>query len=164
MKVVWVTGLPGSGKTTFSRNFRAYLRDLGVNAVLLDGDELRAAFNHRFGYTRDERIEASKIYINIAKLIATQDNVVIVSTVSLFNEVFAYLHTEIPSAKVVFIDADSNLLDSRNQKQLRSSGAKSVPGISLTVDFPNNPTIRLNGTESRDEWNLIFKELRNSVQ
>ena len=163
MKVVWVTGLPGSGKTTFSRNFRSYLRDLGVNTVLLDGDELRAAFNHRFGYTRDERIEASKIYINIAKLIATQDNVVIVSTVSLFDEVFAYLHTEIPSVKVVFIDADSNLLDSRNQKQLRSSGAKSVPGISLKVDFPSNPTFRLSGTENRDELNLIFTELRGFV-
>jgi len=163
MKVFWVTGLPGSGKTAFSRNFQAYLRDFSVNAVLLDGDELRAAFNHRFGYTREERFEASKIYVNMAKLIAAQDNVVIVSTVSLFNEVFEYLYTEIPSTKMVFIDADSNLLDSRNQKRLRSSGAKSVPGKSLEVDFPKKPTLKLNGTENRDEWNLIFEKLRNSL-
>ena len=164
MNVFWITGLPGSGKTTLARNFQSYLRSQNLPAVLLDGDELRAAFNHRFGYTRDERIEASRIYINLAKLIALQGEIVIVSTVSLFDEVFEYLHAEIPSSKVVFIDADSNLLDSRNQKQLRSSGAKSVPGISLAVNFPNNPTFRLDGTESRDEWNLIFKELRSFVQ
>ena len=163
MNVIWITGLPGSGKTTFAKNLQSYLRDANIAAILLDGDELRAALNHKFGYTREERIEASKIYINFAKMLASQSEIVIVATVSLFDEVFEYLHTEIPSIKIVLIDASTNLLDSRNQKQLRLSDAKNAPGVSLDVDFPKNPTFRLSGIENRDEWNLIFKELRGSV-
>lgn len=162
MNVIWITGLPGSGKTTFAKNLQSYLRDANIAAILLDGDELRAALNHKFGYTREERIEASKIYINFAKMLASQSEIVIVSTVSLFDEVLSTC-IEIPSIKIVLIDASTNLLDSRNQKQLRLSDAKNAPGVSLDVDFPKNPTFRLSGIENRDQWNLIFKELRGSV-
>jgi adenylylsulfate kinase-like enzyme len=164
MNVFWITGLPGSGKTTLAKNFQAYLRSQNLAAVLLDGDELRGALNHRFGYTREERIEASKIYINFAKIIALQDEIVIVSTVSLFQEVFDYLQHELPSSIVVFIDASTQLLDSRNQKQLRSTKVGSSPGITLSVDFPKNPKIKLFGDESKEELLSLFENLKAYIR
>jgi adenylylsulfate kinase-like enzyme len=164
MKVIWVTGLPGSGKTTLSRSLHSFLKSEGTNTVLLDGDDLREAFNHKFGYTKLERIEASRIYINLAKLLARQGIVVIVSTVSLFNEVFTYLEVEIPTARIVFIDANHTLLDSRNQKQLRSTGAQSSPGVSLNVDYPKKPFVRLDGDENQEQLILIYNLLLESIQ
>jgi len=163
MRVIWVTGLPGSGKTTFATYFQAFLSNRGTKAILLDGDDLRTAFFNIFGYSKAERIEASRIYINIAKLLAGQGHVVLVSTVSLFDEVFEYLEKEIPTAQMIFIDAGQNLLDRRNQKQLRSSQAQSSPGVTLQVDFPKSPAIRLRGTETMDELNRIFLEMYNSI-
>jgi len=164
MKVIWVTGLPGSGKTTFSRRLHAFLTSERVNSIVLDGDELRAAFNHKFGFTREERIEVAHIYINLAKVLANQGLVVIVSTVSLFNEIFTYLEIEIATAKTVFINANKNLLDVRNQKQLRSSEAQNSPGVSLEVDYPRNPTVTLRGDENEQELISIFKYLFRIVE
>lgn len=163
MNVIWVTGLPGSGKSTFSRNLRAFLTDEGVNAVILDGDDLREAFNHTFGYTKEDRIKVSYIYVNLAKILASQGIVVIVSTVSLFNEVFTYLETEIPTAKIVLLDANKKLLDSRNQKQLRSISAQNSPGVSLEVDYPNKPMLRLDGDEDQERLDSIHKYLLMSI-
>lgn len=162
-RVFWITGLPGSGKTTFSRNLKSFLYEKQIKSILLDGDELRAAFQHKFGYTKEERINASRVYINIAKLLAGQGHVVLVSTVSLFNEVFEHLDKEIPTAQMIFIDAEQNLLDRRNQKQLRSSQEQSSPGVTLQVDFPKSPAIRLRGDETFDELNRIFLEMYNSI-
>lgn len=164
IKVVWVTGLPGSGKTTFSRGLHLFLQNALTNTVLLDGDDLREVFNHKFGYTKDERIQVSRIYINLAKMLARQGIVVIVSTVSMFNEVFTYLKEEIPSVRVVFIDANHSLLDSRNQKQLRSTGAQNSPGVSLKVDYPNKPFVRLNGDENQGKLESIYDLLLESFQ
>ena len=41
--VLWMTGLPCSGKTTIARK----LRELYPNVVMLDGDELRARIHHQ---------------------------------------------------------------------------------------------------------------------
>ena len=164
MRVIWVTGLPGSGKTTFSRKLLAALRTRNLQSVLLDGDDLRAAFNDQFGYSKEERIEASKVYVNLAQMLAKQGVTVIVSTVSLFEEVFVYLNAKIPAAKVIFMDASSNILDLRNQKQLRSVNSISSPGITLQVDFPSNPTMRLRGEETDEELMLILERICDLIQ
>ena len=39
--VVWITGLPGSGKTTIARGLEAKLRERGLKVEVFDGDEVR---------------------------------------------------------------------------------------------------------------------------
>jgi adenylylsulfate kinase-like enzyme len=164
MKVIWVNGLPGSGKTTFSRNLYRFLVNQNKAVVLLDGDDLRRAFNNRFGYTKQERINLAHIYINLAKLLAEQNSIVIISTVSLFNEVYKRLMQEIPTAKIVFINARTDLLDIRNQKSLRTIGAIDSPGISFEVDFPQDPFLTLRGDETEAEMFSIFENLSDEIK
>lgn len=52
---VWLTGLPGAGKSTIARTLTELLRDDDVEIEVLDGDELRATISHDLGYSPQDR-------------------------------------------------------------------------------------------------------------
>ena len=60
--VVWMTGLPCSGKSTLALALASALRHVGVEAVVLDGDELRASVSSDLGYGEADRVtQASRV-------------------------------------------------------------------------------------------------------
>jgi bifunctional enzyme CysN/CysC len=79
---VWLTGLPGSGKTTSALFLLdALIRD-GISATSLDGDVLRAGISADLGFGPEDRDENVRRAGEIALLLATQGEVAIVSLVS----------------------------------------------------------------------------------
>jgi len=82
--VVWITGLPRSGKSTLARALAARLRARDPRCVLLDGDALRPAIAEDLGYTIDERRRCGCRYARLATLLAGQGMHVVVATVSMF--------------------------------------------------------------------------------
>jgi adenylyl-sulfate kinase len=52
---VWLTGLPGSGKSTVARHLARQLAHRGVSAEVLDGDQVRASLSKGLGFTRADR-------------------------------------------------------------------------------------------------------------
>ncbi|MEP2654072.1 MAG: adenylyl-sulfate kinase [Paraglaciecola sp.] len=50
-KVLWITGFPGSGKTTTANLISEQLKLRGIAPVLLDGDQLRKVFGVAGGYS-----------------------------------------------------------------------------------------------------------------
>lgn len=147
MNVIWITGLPGSGKTTLAKQVQIFLQSKGINPVLLDGDEIRAAFGDTFGYTKDERLKVARVYANMASVLKKQGHTVVVSTVSLMQEFHEYRRNLLPEALVVLINARNDVLDSRNQKQLRDEVVSNSPGVTMTVEFPQDAHFVLTGTE-----------------
>ena len=68
---VWLTGLPGSGKTTSALFLLdALLRD-GISATSLDGDVLRAGISADLGFGPEDRDENVRRAGEIALLLAT---------------------------------------------------------------------------------------------
>ena len=49
--VVWLTGLPASGKTTVARKLKEYLQSRGLRVELLDGDEVRRWLSPEAGFS-----------------------------------------------------------------------------------------------------------------
>ncbi|HEY6004875.1 MAG TPA: adenylyl-sulfate kinase, partial [Anaeromyxobacter sp.] len=47
--VVWITGLPGAGKSTLAARIAGRVRAAGTACAVLDGDEVRAALGRPAG-------------------------------------------------------------------------------------------------------------------
>lgn len=88
-KILFITGLPGSGKTTIGKEIKKNLSKNKITSIHLDGDILRSILKN-FKYTKKERIKLSFIYIKLAQLLIKDVNTIILTTVSLYKEIENY--------------------------------------------------------------------------
>ena len=80
--VLWLFGLPSSGKTTLAKALRDLLQTAGKPVILLDGDELRAGLCADLGFSDADRSENLRRAAHLAKLLAAQGNSVICAFVT----------------------------------------------------------------------------------
>ncbi len=80
--VIWLTGLPGSGKSTLGRGLERRLFEDGGAAVLLDGDTLRGGLNADLGFAPADRTENVRRVAEVAAHLAHNGFVAIVAAVS----------------------------------------------------------------------------------
>lgn len=80
--VVWLTGLPGAGKSTLARALERRVFSRGGSPILLDGDTLRAGLNSDLGFTPHDRTENIRRLAEIAAHLARNGHVAIVAAVS----------------------------------------------------------------------------------
>lgn len=86
-KVIWLTGLPASGKTTIGKTLVATLVLYSRRpAYLLDGDELRKGLNEGLDYTREGRREACRRAAHAAKILQEAGVTPVVAMVSPYRE------------------------------------------------------------------------------
>ena len=82
----WITGLPGSGKTTIAKNIHNKITRLYGPTILLSGDDIRKSFNLK-SYDYKERIKLSIRYSKFAKRITKQKiNVIYAGVLFYFKE------------------------------------------------------------------------------
>lgn len=138
--VIWIAGLAGSGKSTIGRILVERIREEGVPVVYLDGDEFRDLLGH-YGYDKAGRIDIAKKRIEFAHFLSMQGIVTVVTTISLFDEVFNALKQRLPHLFTVFLDVSLDTLCSRDQKQLYSRALQkqlsNVVGVDIMPDSPN---------------------------
>ena len=67
-KVIWMTGLSGSGKTTIALELEKELFSRGFLVQLLDGDLVRSGINNNLGFSVDDRTENIRRIAEINKI------------------------------------------------------------------------------------------------
>jgi len=156
-RVVWLTGLPGSGKSTIADAAEARLHALGVHTFVLDGDNVRTGLNKDLGFTPEDRAENVRRVAEAAKLMLEAGLVVIVALVSPFR-------TDRRSAKdifepgeflEVFVDTPVELCAERDPKGLYAKAAAgnlpNMTGMGQGYEAPEDPDLLLDGAGDLDD-------------
>jgi bifunctional enzyme CysN/CysC len=165
-KVIWLTGLSGSGKSTIANALEKRLFAQGMHSYVLDGDNLRMGLNMDLGFTSTDRAENVRRVSEVAKLMVDAGLIVISALVSPFevDRQRAKSIFEDGEFVEVFVDTPVEVCRSRDPKGLyKKSAAGQIPnftGVGQDYEPPLAPTLVVDGTAPIDEIvEKILKEL-----
>ena len=138
--VVWITGLSGAGKSTLAEKITIDLRSSGWAVILLDGDVLREALAIEKLHNKEDRFAIAKKYSKICQILALQGFIVVIATISLFNEIHSWNRQNLPRYIEIFLKVPLSELIRRDPKgiyeKFQSGKVKNVSGFDLPVDEP----------------------------
>jgi len=152
--VVWLTGLPASGKSTIANALETRLHSLGHHSMLLDGDNIRHGLNRDLGFTEADRVENIRRIGELAKLMTDAGLLVITAFISPFRSDRATARTLIPPGEFieVFVNTPIDECERRDPKGLyaraRSGQIPNFTGINSPYEPPENPEVVLDTMRS----------------
>lgn len=148
-RVLWMTGLSGSGKSTIAHAAADALVRQGKFAYVLDGDNIRLGLNADLGFSPEDRSENIRRVSEVARLFADAGVITIVAFISPYRADRQRARTIIGEARFaeVWVDTPLDLCESRDPKGLyKRARAGSIPeftGISAPYEPPEDPEIVL---------------------
>ena len=140
--VVWLTGLPGSGKTTIARAIERRLFDSGCQTMLLDGDQLRHGLCGDLGFSPAERAENIRRAGEAARLFFEQGSLVLCAFVSPYRSDRNQVRALLPAGAFVevFVSAPLEVCMQRDPKGLyaraRRGEVPQLTGIGAPYEAP----------------------------
>jgi adenylylsulfate kinase len=148
-KVLWLTGLSGSGKSTIAQDLERQLYNNGFFPQVLDGDNIRAGINNNLGFTIEDRAENIRRIAEIAKLYLHSGIITICSFISPTIEIRNFAREIIGAENFVevFINTPLEICETRDVKGLykkaRAGEIKGFTGIDSPYEAPQNPDIEI---------------------
>jgi adenylylsulfate kinase len=152
-KVVWLTGLSGSGKTTIALQLEKELYKLGFLVQILDGDNIRAGINNNLSFSEGDRTENIRRIAEISKLFFNCGIITINCFVSPTTKMRQIAKKIIGKENYyeIFIDADLETCEKRDVKGLykkaRNGEIKNFTGIDSQYERPKNPSLEVNTSQ-----------------
>jgi len=146
-RVYWITGLSGAGKTTLGRQLWRRLRAAGRSAILLDGDALRGAIAEDLDHDLESRRRSAMRNARLCRLLASQGDDVVCSTISLFHEIQRWNRQNIPGYCEIYLRVPLEELRRRDSKGLYGGAARgdtsNVVGLDVAAELPKAPDLIL---------------------
>ena len=148
-KVIWLTGLSGSGKSTVANALESRLHSMGTHSYLLDGDNIRGGLNKDLGFTEADRVENIRRTAEVAKLMADAGLVVITAFISPFRSERDMARGLFKPGEFaeVFLDVSLDVAESRDPKGLykkaRRGDLPHFTGIDSPYEAPESADLRL---------------------
>ena len=151
--VFWVTGLPGSGKTTIAKKLKKPIEKIYGKTILISGDDLRKIHNFK-NYEVKKRLSYAKSYSKLVNFISKQNINVIIATVSLFKEVHIWNKKNIKNYCEIYIKSKTKEIIKNKKKRLYFKIKKNLVGIDIKPEFPVKPSIQISNSFNRTVDNL----------
>jgi len=152
-KVLWFTGLSGSGKSTVAGELEKKLHEKGIVSYVLDGDNIRHGLNNDLGFSPEARKENIRRVGEVAKLFYDAGIFVVVCFISPYKEDRDRIRNFIGDDFVeVFVKCSLEECEKRDKKGLyekaRRGEIKDFTGIHAPYEEPQNPELVINTEEN----------------
>ena len=167
-KVIWFTGLSGSGKSTIANALEKKLYDMGIRTYILDGDNIRHGLCNDLGFTNSDRVENIRRVAEVAKLMVDAGIVVLTAFISPFESERQMARDLFEKGDFfeVYVDIPLELAEARDPKGLykkaRAGLLQNFTGIDSLYETPKSPDLVVNTNEKCLEQ--IVEDLLKSIK
>jgi bifunctional enzyme CysN/CysC len=155
-KVIWMTGLSGSGKSTIANALEKKLFAAGIHSYILDGDNLRLGLNKDLGFTKEDRAENVRRVAEVSKLMVDAGLVVIVALVSPFKVDRDHAREIFDEGEFteVWVKTPAEVCAQRDPKGLykkaKEGSLPNLTGVGQDYEPPTDAELVLDGTADID--------------
>jgi bifunctional enzyme CysN/CysC len=160
-KLLWFTGISGSGKSTIANELEKELYLKGIRTFILDGDNIRHGLNNDLGFSDADRVENIRRVGEVAKLMLDAGIFVISSFISPFISDREMVRAMIGQKDFIeiFINTSLEVAESRDPKGLykkaRSGEIPNFTGISSPYEKPESPDIIIDTAKTSPQKSVL---------
>ncbi len=170
-KVIWFTGLSGSGKTTVSSALEKKLFEMGYFTQLLDGDNIRSGINNNLGFSQEDRLENIRRIAEVSKLIMNCGVIVLCAFISPTDKIRHMARTIIGTDDFieVFVDTPIEVCEQRDVKGLyekaRKGLIKDFTGVNAPFEKPDDADVVVDTSivPLEESVEAIFKVIKTRI-
>lgn len=142
---IWLTGLPGSGKTTIGSSLVEEFKSKQRNVELLDGDELRKIISSELGFSkRDRDIHLNRVTY-LCELLNRNGIITIVALISPYKKSREFARSKIKNFVEVWVNCPLDICIKRDPKGLYKKAndgeLNQLTGIQDPYENPPDPEI-----------------------
>ena len=152
-RLIWFTGLSGSGKSSIANILEKKLQAMGRHTITLDGDNMRHGLNRDLGFTKADRVENIRRVGETSKLMVEAGLICISSFISPFASERDMVRSMMDEGEFVevFVNTPIEVCEQRDVKGLyakaRAGELPNFTGISSPYEVPQDPEIRIDTTQ-----------------
>jgi len=154
---IWLTGLPGAGKSTIARALEQRLHAQGRHVYLLDGDQLRTGLNSGLGFSRADRDENVRRAGEVARLMVDAGLIVVCAFISPYRAQRRHVRALLAPGEFieVYLDVPAAVCEARDPKghyaRARRGEMAGFTGIDGSYEAPEAAELRLDTSTSSVE-------------
>ncbi len=154
-KVIWFTGISGSGKSTIAKELEKKLWDEGKSVVRLDGDNVRHGLSADLGFSREDRRENIRRIGHVARQLYDFGHIVLCTFISPYREDRAYVRSLFPEGDFVEVYVKVSLKEAKRRDpkglyaKVASGEITGFTGVDAPFEEPQDPEVSLD-TEGRE--------------
>ena len=156
----WITGLSGSGKTTFGKAICKDIQKLYGPTIMVSGDNIRKIFYLK-GHKKQDRLKVLKSYCQFAKFITNQNINIIFAVVGMFNEPRKWNRHNIDNYFEIYIKSNlKKIIKLKKKKIYHKKNIKDIVGIDIKPEFPKKPNITITNLFNKTEKEIAFQIIK----
>lgn len=149
---IWLTGLPGSGKSTIALELRKILSEKKIKTQVLRLDELRKIITPNPKYTEEER-EMVYRFLSASAKILTDNGINVIIDATAHRRAFRdFARSIIPDFFEIYVKCPVEVACEREKKRISDlvdsglyrkagEGKIELPGVNVPYEVPNNPEL-----------------------
>ena len=143
--VIWLTGLPGSGKTTIAKHLWEKLKEKEVVTAHLESDELRKILTPEPDYSRRERDWFYSVLMFMGKLFSEHGVNVLLDATANLRKYRDEIRAAVPRFVEVYVRCPLDVCAARDPKGIYAAAQKgeasTVPGMQEPYEEPEHPEV-----------------------